>query len=95
MLRILVTSGFIILGGVSVAHNNAEANEAQEMLNRVTAQQKIRINGGNKRNENVRRRSSRGQDCNVNVGKTYVDRRRNGREVNVYTYAGNINVRCD
>lgn len=95
MLRMLVISGFIFLGGISITYERAEANEAQEMLNRVTVQQKTRMNGGNQRNENVRRRSSRGEDCNVNVGQTYVDKRRNGREVNVYTYAGNINVRCD
>jgi len=76
--------------------NGIQASPAKDMMDRAEARQKVRTNTGySGGKERVRRRKSRGQDCNVDVGNTYVESRRGGREVNVYTYTGDIDVRCN
>jgi hypothetical protein len=77
--------------------SSLHANMAKDSMDKLEARQKVRINngGGYDRDRYIRKRSWRGEECDVNVGRTYVEERRHGREINVYSYAGDVSVRCD
>jgi hypothetical protein len=88
---------FIILLFFLFSIGGTNANMAKDSMDKLEARQKVRINngGGYDRDRYIRKRSWRGEECDVNVGRTYVEERRHGREINVYSYAGDVSVRCD
>lgn len=89
-----IVAAVVVANAIGMA--DIQANDAMDMMEKLEVRQKVRThteyNGGD---EHVRRRSARGQDCNVNLGSTYVEERRGGREVNVYTYADDVSVECE
>jgi len=94
MKKIILITLTLAFGLTPVSFVNA--NSAKDMMDKYTARQKVRQHTGyNGRDYWINRRFNRDEDCKLNVGHTYVDERRGSREVNVYTYTGDINVRCN
>lgn len=95
--RLIFIASLCLLTPVSFAQTEDRSilDDARSGLNQQTAKQKVRQHTGYRgEDQNVVRRTSRGENCNVGLGGTYVEERRGGREVNVYSYAGDVNVKC-
>ena len=73
----------------------AGKNRATDSMDRIETRQKIRMHAGSQREgARVRRSQWKDDDCNVEVGKAHLENKRGGREINVYSYVGDIDVRC-
>jgi hypothetical protein len=88
----------IVIVSTLIFNASVYANEAKKAMDKVEARQKVRMHTDKiKMNDRyVHRRRWRGEDCNVNIARTYVEERKQGRELNVYSYVdGDVNVRCN